>query len=192
MTDMRTTTTALTLSILLVAGCSGEAPKPVESPPAPVSEPAPATEPTPAETEPTSAETGAAASDAEPVTPQPAPTEFATNAPEGSWRLVAFGDATEVSEVQVTLKVKVDGSVGGKSGCNSYAGEWAVEGGRARVGPLAGTKMACPAPQMEIETRYLKDLEKTAGWRTHVDGIVLVDPEGSALLLFESRPATAG
>lgn len=177
MAIMRNTTTALTLSILLVAGCSGEAPKPVETPPAPITAPAepPAIEPAPSETAPA----------LEATPPEAAHAGFAKNAPEGSWRLVAFGDAAEVGEVEVTLEVRVDGSIGGRSGCNPYAGAWTVEGDRAHVGPLAGTKMACPTPQMEIETRYLRELEKAVGWRPHVDGIVLVDTAGDAILVFE-------
>lgn len=111
---------------------------------------------------------------------------FLTGAPAGSWRLIGFGDATEPGEVEVTLRVEPDGKVSGTSGCNRYSGTWTPADGGASVGPLAATKMACPPPRMEIESRYLDELASVRGWRRHVDGIVLVDAAGDPRLVFES------
>ena len=48
----------------------------------------------------------------------------------------------------------------GTSGCNRYVG--AVEDrsvpGEMKVGPLAGTRMACPDPQSSVEARFLDQL----------------------------------
>jgi heat shock protein HslJ len=48
----------------------------------------------------------------------------------------------------------------GTGGCNRYFA--AVEGGamagEVKVGPLAGTRMACPEPQSSVEARFLEQL----------------------------------
>ena len=48
----------------------------------------------------------------------------------------------------------------GSSGCNRYFA--AVEGGampgEVKVGPLAGTRMACPDPPSSVEARFLEQL----------------------------------
>lgn len=111
---------------------------------------------------------------------------FLTEAPVGSWRLIGFGDATEPGDVEVTLRVEAEGKLSGTSGCNRYSGAWTPGDGGANVGPLAATKMACPPPRMEIESRYLDELGNVRGWRRHVDGIVLVDAAGDPRLVLES------
>jgi heat shock protein HslJ len=110
---------------------------------------------------------------------------FRVSPPEGAWRLIAFGDATEVADKEVTLDIGPEGGIGGTGGCNRYFGQWSDGDGRATVGPLGATKMMCPPEVMAVEDRYLQELERTAGWRSHVDGIVLVDGEGEPLLVFD-------
>jgi heat shock protein HslJ len=120
--------------------------------------------------------------------PAAAPAPFPTEPPAGAWRLIAFGDATEVSEPEVTLQVEEDGNFAGTSGCNRFSGRWTRKDGWVGLGPIAATKMTCPPEIMAVEDRYLADLRKTAGWRPHVDGVVLVDASGDPLLVFERSP----
>ncbi len=110
---------------------------------------------------------------------------FLTEAPLGSWRLIAFGDATEPGEIEITLRVEAEGKISGMSGCNRYSGAWSPGGDGAGVGPLGATKMACPPARMEVESRYLRELGSVRGWRRHVEGIVLVDAAGDPRLVFE-------
>ena len=145
------------LSLALLAGCGSEPPE------APGPAAAPAAE-----------------------RPEPEAASFLIEPPVGSWRLVAFGDATEVPEPEVTLQVEVDGKIAGMSGCNRYFGQWTSAEGRAAIGPVGGTRMMCPPEVMEIEDRFLEEIEKTAGWRPHVDGLVLVDAAGDPLFVFQN------
>jgi heat shock protein HslJ len=77
------------------------------------------------------------------------------------WILTRFARDEAVPESpEVTLTYK-QGQFVGHSGCNRYFGQ--VEGGQMPgdlvVGPIAGTRMACPAEVMEVEQRFLTALE---------------------------------
>ncbi len=97
----------------------------------------------------------------------------------GEWKLASFSadvvaaagvDPVPALEVLaadgggVTIAFTEDGQVGGSSGCNQYAGTYAIEGGHSlSFGPLAGTRKMCPPPVMEVETLTLKMLEAVEG-----------------------------
>jgi putative lipoprotein len=50
--------------------------------------------------------------------------------------------------------------VRGFSGCNRFtAPVKETKPGEIDIGPAAGTKMACPPPQMELEQRFLAQLD---------------------------------
>lgn len=81
------------------------------------------------------------------------------------------------------------GRVSGSSGCNRYAGSYTAEGDRLELGPVAGTRMACPPPADAVERQFLARLERVAGWRLDGEELVLRDDEGGELLRFrESSP----
>lgn len=123
---------------------------------------------------------GCARESAEPPAPaaEPAPSATVTAAPvladlNGTqWKLVSFTASDAVpADVTVTFSVQ-DNQVSGTSGCNRYTGSIAeVEPGRITIGPLAGTRMACPPPQQDVEDRYLKALQQVSGWSL-ADGVL--------------------
>jgi heat shock protein HslJ len=78
-----------------------------------------------------------------------------------TWRLLRLADGTPVPEgVAVTLTLEED-RLAGQSGCNRYFAT--VTPGRSpqalQVGPLAGTRMACPEKVMALEDRFQADLQ---------------------------------
>jgi heat shock protein HslJ len=58
--------------------------------------------------------------------------------------------------------------VSGHAGVNRFGGTYAPEGAKLKFGPLLATKMAGPPELNDLETRYLRALERTEGWR--IDG----------------------
>ena len=94
------------------------------------------------------------------------------------------------AEPEMTL-VFEDSSVQGSSGCNTFRGS--VEAGEPAtsfaVGPLAGTRMACPPEIMDLEQRYLAALQAAEGWSLQFSrleiGYVLNDNWDR--LVFEAR-----
>jgi len=81
------------------------------------------------------------------------------------WRLVEFDAGEAVSEdIEITAEFR-PGGIAGRSACNRYTGPVEVDlaAGTIEFGALVSTKMACPPPQMENETRYLGALERATG-----------------------------
>jgi heat shock protein HslJ len=109
------------------------------------------------------------------------------------WVLCAW-DLTEPagSEPVVTL-VYDAGRFTGDGGCNRYSA--GVEGGPTpgalAVGPLAGTRMACPEPQSSVEARFLEQLggARTFGFWLGRLAISYARRDGSrGTMLFDGRP----
>lgn len=55
--------------------------------------------------------------------------------------------------------------VSGLAAVNRFSGNYTLEGGALKFGPLMATKMAGPPELNELETRFLKALEKITAWR---------------------------
>lgn len=75
-----------------------------------------------------------------------------------TWRLVdlpgqASLPAGQGNAITATFS---EGRVQGFSGCNQFAGGYALEADRLVLGPLGGSMMACPEPAMSLEQRFLK------------------------------------
>ena len=107
----------------------------------------------------------------------------------GAWSLVRFGSADEAIEpapdTAPGLELDAWGAVVLSTGCNGLSGEWASEGpGHLSFGPLVGTKMACPAPRMEQETRFTEVLASTRAYTLAADTLRLTDAAGSSLAVF--------
>lgn len=77
-----------------------------------------------------------------------------------------------------------DGQVSGASGCNRFNASYTVDGGDLRLGPVAGTEMACPDPAREVEETFRAALERVAAWRMEKEQLVLLDDDGAELLRF--------
>jgi heat shock protein HslJ len=69
--------------------------------------------------------------------------------------------------------------VQGSAGCNRMTGTYQLDGQKLKFGPLATTRMACPA--MQTETAFLKALEATTRYEV----------SGSSLTLFGADTAVA-
>ena len=88
-----------------------------------------------------------------------------------TWRL-ASSDAIAVPEgPEITLSFSSLG-MSGSSGCNRYRAtvEGQGKGNQLKFGAIATTRMACPPPQMEIETAYLQALSRVQGYRLTPQG----------------------
>jgi uncharacterized membrane protein len=75
---------------------------------------------------------------------------------EGGWRVLRLKDELPPGGVILTISFGKDGQVSGRSGCNRFTGPYTLSGEGLSFGNLAVTRMACPAPQMEAERRFLE------------------------------------
>jgi heat shock protein HslJ len=88
---------------------------------------------------------------------------------EKSWSLLALDGSpvmvpTERARPSLVFEAK-DQRVSGMAGVNRFGGPYKADTGMLKLGPLLATKMAGPPELNELETRYLRTLERTAGWR---------------------------
>lgn len=110
------------------------------------------------------------------------------------WVLHAW-NINELAGSEAVVSLSYDaGRFTGTSGCNRYFAD--VEGGavpgEVKVGPLAGTRMACPEPQSSVEARFLEQLggARTFGFRLGRLAIAYTRGNGSqGTMLFDASPS---
>ena len=76
-------------------------------------------------------------------------------------------------DIAVTLEFLAADQIAGRSGCNRYTGPIRVVDGKLEVGPLALTRMACPPPQMVLETAFVAALSSARRLRRDNSALVL-------------------
>lgn len=98
--------------------------------------------------------------------------------PDGGIR----GDAL-VEGTEITLTFNADGTLEGSSGCNTYGGNYTLDGASITIDALFRTEMACLDPPgiMEQETTYLDTLQAVTAWEIGPNGLTLTTDDGRAL-----------
>ena len=137
----------------------------------------------------TSDSTGASAA---PDTSGPAASEAPTPAPAGpaaplegtEWRLVDIGGQPSPPGADSMrhpgfILIAHGHKVQGSASCNRMTGTYQLDGQRLKFGPLATTRMACPA--MQTETAFLQALVATTRYEV----------SGSSLTLYGADTAVA-
>jgi heat shock protein HslJ len=126
------------------------------------------------------------------ISVQPVATEPPVTFPTGtSWRLSLYekgnGNMTMFQgDDPVTAVFDKGGNITGFSGCNQYLATYLVTGTNMSITPPASTRMACPAPVMQQESRYLELLTNVASWsNSPADTLTLYDRSGSAVLVYK-------
>lgn len=124
-----------------------------------------------------------------------APLASAQSAPDlagMNWTLVSIDGQAVMDGTAVTLSFDEDGRAGGSAGCNTYGGEYTLDGNSLTFGGLFSTMMACEDAIMQQESAYLAALESATSveW---VDGqLVIVYGEEGQRLVFASALTLEG
>lgn len=104
------------------------------------------------------------------------------------WRLLQFDRNTAVPDNVTVTAVFEDKRISGSAGCNRYfADVSAATPYELSIGPAGATRMACPAPQMAVETRFLRALAHATQFRFQLGKLAIGyrDGDTQAALLFE-------
>ena len=90
------------------------------------------------------------------------------------WELLYIRKSTPLGGSMITIEFE-DGEVHGRSGCNSYFGEYTVKGNEISFGMLAATEMACMEPEgiMQQEQEYLTFLSEVVTWSVEGEQLIL-------------------
>ena len=80
---------------------------------------------------------------------------------ETDWLLSSWDSGDPAPDEPLITLTYTEGAFAGRSGCNSYTGpvETGETPGSIVIGPIISTRMACPEPRMQVESRYLKNLQ---------------------------------
>jgi heat shock protein HslJ len=79
--------------------------------------------------------------------------------PGSEWLLEDLAGSGVLDQVQATLTFLEAGKVAGNGSCNRFFGTAEIHGENLKFGPLGATRMACPEPVMNQETKYLRALQ---------------------------------
>jgi heat shock protein HslJ len=86
----------------------------------------------------------------------------------------------DVGDAKTLFSFRDDGRVAMTVGCNRLMATPEISGTSIRIGPVAGTRMACPPPLEELERKLLAALEATGTFETSASSksIVFKDANG--------------
>ncbi|WP_270727652.1 YbaY family lipoprotein [Shimia sp. Alg240-R146] len=97
------------------------------------------------------------------------------------WLVVVLDGKELQSERLPQMRFDADGRVSGSSGCNRFTGSVDISAGGFAFGPLASTRMACPAALGAQETQFFAALERVTGYNVQ-NGAALVDADGREVM----------
>lgn len=113
-----------------------------------------------------------------------------------AWQLVSLGTSESETPVvagsTVTLEFDDAGMAGGNAGCNTYGGDYTVDGDTIEFGALFSTMMACvDEGVMAQEQQFLAALDGVDHFAVDGDQLALWADDGSSRLTFSAAEPTA-
>ena len=107
----------------------------------------------------------------------------------GTWHATAVnngkgGVQSVAAGVDLTATFGTDGTVSGFNGCNTYNGPYTLSGETIKIGPLATTRMACPADAMTTESQFLAALSAATTVELAPTTLGLRDASGATQVQF--------
>lgn len=89
--------------------------------------------------------------------------------------------------LQSSITFTPEGDAQGSGGCNSFRGTYKLDGVGLTLGPLAGTRRACPEAIMDQEARFHDALGRVRSFRIEQGLLYLLDEQGRAVLRLWQR-----
>jgi heat shock protein HslJ len=98
------------------------------------------------------------------------------------WTLVSGVDAPDDAVPTLSL---TDEGASGFGGCNTFNGQYELDGESITIGPLAATLMACEDDKSAAEAAYMPALEAADAWSIE-DGELVLSTDGEETLRFSA------
>lgn len=95
-----------------------------------------------------------------------------------AWRAEEIDGRAVLERVESSLTFDTAQRIVGQAACNRYFGTFELDEGRIRLKPAGTTRMACPPPVMEQESRFLAALGTVTGFRREASKLLLLDESG--------------
>lgn len=118
-----------------------------------------------------------------PPTSNPTPSAGLTGI---EWTLVEMMGAEPLTGSTITLKLDGE-SISGRAGCNSFGGQYLLQGSGLTIGDAVATEMFCetPAGIMQQERNFFQALSQTASFALQGERLELRNTAGETILVFE-------
>lgn len=109
------------------------------------------------------------------------------------WQLVSFGPVGQETAVSqgaaITIQFDGDGQAAGFGGCNSYSGQYTVQGGAISFGEIVSTLVACVEDDItQQEQQYLQALQTAESYTATANSLTISYNNASGVLNFASIP----
>ena len=107
------------------------------------------------------------------------------------WNLVAYGSEYNMPPEGIipTVVFSDDGTLTGKSGCNSFFGQYQENGQELSIKEIGSTLMLCLDEEaMKLEQEYLALLTNVATYAIDASSLTLYNEDTESILLFEATP----
>lgn len=100
----------------------------------------------------------------------------------GTWAVTEVRSGTIPDGTVPTLVFEAD-RLAGFAGCNNFGASLSVgDGGALKLGPAAITRMACAAPQMDVEAAVLRALQRVNAVAFEGEGQIVLSAFGTVML----------
>jgi heat shock protein HslJ len=104
------------------------------------------------------------------------------------WAVALLDGAPLPEGVSISIMFLEDDRVAGHSGCNRFMGGYQLTGEGLSFGQLAGTMMACPPPQMEVEREFLTLMGEVVRFDRNDDGALVLETASGQRIVAERSP----
>ena len=110
----------------------------------------------------------------------------------GTWKLVSHGSPDNLTpaaaDVDTSIIFGEDGTISGNVGCNSFGGDYKVDGNKITFGPISSTLMMCTDTAIgDQETAVLNTLTGTMTFVIDGDTLTLTSADGSSVIMLARK-----
>ena len=110
---------------------------------------------------------------------------------QGEWKLVSHGSASSqmpaAPDVDTSIEFGADGKLSGSVGCNSFGGDYSVDGNTIKFSPITSTLMFCDGPVGEQETVTLNVLYESATFVLDGNTLTITSADRNSVIVLERK-----
>lgn len=100
---------------------------------------------------------------------------------DGEFTVANIGGEAVPEGVEQSIRFDGEGGIFGAGGCNRYRGSYELSDGLT-IGAVSSTRMACPGPRMQWESRLFDAFQQTISFEIAEDGTLTLFSESGPLL----------
>jgi len=110
----------------------------------------------------------------------------------GTWKLVSYGSPDDLipaaADVDTSVVFGEDGTISGNVGCNSFGGDYKVDGDKITFGTISSTLMMCADTATgDRETAVLHTLTEPVTFVIDGNMLTITSADGSALIVLAGK-----